>query len=491
MLFALVMSMGITAAFAENETQAVTGTITVNPNYKDQVYTLYQLFDAVTVAGREDGADGISYKLMSSKTDLKATVNGTEVDGAQWFTIDAQGNITIKDDTAKTALAGIGDNSTAAATRDAFIAWAKAYGVQKDTKTASSDNDANVKFENLPEGYYFLTTTTGSLISLDSIMPNMTVQDKNSPPSLNKEITGVGTDKKTETLGTGDNTTDPGEGANEKAIAQVGDPISYKLTIKAKKGAENYVVTDTLSAGLTAPASTAVTVACTDPAITSNDYTVTVTGQVIKVEFAKTYLDKITEEATITIEYTATLNNNAVIGEAGNPNTAKLEWGHDNTNNYTTDEAKVYTAQVEIYKVDGSSNPLPGAGFVVVKDGKYYKLDNGVVTWVEAVGSADVHSSGSDGKVPPFTGLANGSYTLVETVVPKGYNKLADTPFTIQNNDYTNLNLKLNEKVTNNSGTELPSTGGIGTTIFYVVGSILVVAAGVLLVTKKRMSREG
>ena len=92
--------------------------------------------------------------------------------------------------------------------------------------------------------------------------------------------------------------------------------------------------------------------------------------------------------------------------------------------------------------------------------------------------------------VASFTGLVNGTYTLVETTVPTGYNKAADSTVTIADTDF-NANVSASATVVNNQGTELPSTGGIGTTIFYVVGSILVVAAGVLLITKKRMSREG
>ena len=86
-----------------------------------------------------------------------------------------------------------------------------------------------------------------------------------------------------------------------------------------------------------------------------------------------------------------------------------------------------------------------------------------------------------------FTGLANGTYTLIEKTVPAGYNKAADSTFTVAEHNYTAANLEQTAEVTNNSGSELPATGGIGTTIFYIIGAILVIGAGVVLVTRRRM----
>ena len=463
---AMVLAMGV-SVFADAPTK---GSITVKKNYKDQKYTLYKLFDAQITFDAEGKQQAITYTLPEGKS----------LAGNEWYTVNSHGFIEKTD-----AL------TDAVMKSEAYRTWAKGFGsTVGEAITATVDNDPNVKWEDLDFGYYFVDSTLGAFITVDSDNPDVEVDDKNDLPSVDKEITSaengvVGNDPQ--------KTAETDQGKNEAAIAQVGDKIGYKLTVTAKPGAENYVVTDTLSDGLTPPANTAVTVACTAPEISTNDYTVTVTGQVIKVEFKQAFLNTITADATITISYEAVLNSSAVIGQAGNPNTVKLTWGHnpDDNVNYSEDDAKVYTAQVDVLKTDNSNpaKPLKDAGFVVKNSAnKYYKLNQGVVTWVDSIDDADVHTSGDDGKVAAFTGLSNGAYTLVEKVVPAGYNKLADTQFTIAENDYSDTNLKQSSTVVNNAGSELPQTGGIGTTIFYIVGAILVVGGGILLISRRRTS---
>jgi fimbrial isopeptide formation D2 family protein/LPXTG-motif cell wall-anchored protein len=423
------------------------------------------------VDGRLAGSDGINYTIPSDGTSF-----GT---GNEWFKL-VNGNVVLS------------DGADITSDPDAFRAWAESFGTLVDTKTGTG---SDLDFTGLTFGYYFITTTTGSLVTVTSIAPDVTVQDKNGIPTIDKEIVAVNSDG-TETLGSdGDNADDPGHGANEKAIAGVGDTVSYKLTVKAQPGAENYIVTDTLSAGLTAPGKDDVTVAATG--LTSAGYSVDVTGQVITVTFTKAYLDTIDTETTITIEYDAVVNNAAVIGEEGNPNTVTLQYGHSpdsagKPGTTTSDGSTVYVAQFSLTKSDGT-NGLAGAGFVLMNsDGKYYKNDgSNNITWVDSSGQATMYTSGNDGKLNgTFRGLPNGTYTLVEKVVPDGYNALDPNDdslkFTIEDTDYTNSNLMQSGVVVNHSGQELPSTGGIGTKIFYALGAVLVIGAGVVLVSRKR-----
>jgi len=505
------MSMGITVAFAAND-----GSIEVKNTHKGQEYELYQLFDATTVEGRTATAtDGISYKLMSGKNDFKATVDGTEVDGAQWFKLDEGGNVVIKDDTAKAAITD--DNAN-------FAAWAKAYGAKNATTIEASADGAEVKWTGLAEGYYFISTTTGSLVTIDSIKPNAEVQDKNPGTEITKTITDA-------------NSMDA---AGKNALAQVGTDVSYESRIPISRGAYNYKFTDVMSDGLTLKTgSVKVYVVATsgaavaDGAADVNEDCGTIiaenktgTDADITITFDDDWL-KANWEKEIVIQYTATVNANAIIADAANPNTAKIEYGNEDKPLTDEDEAKVYSAKVTVKKIDGDGNALEGAGFKLKNaDNKWYKNTDGIVSWVDteeagteifpvktaaqanpaydaaaAAAAAEAGEpydvpetiGGSNDAVASFTGIADGTYTLVETTVPTGYNKAADTPITIKPASTNNLTTELTveAEVTNNSGAELPSTGGIGTTIFYVVGSIMVVAAGVLLITKKRMSREG
>ena len=173
-----------------------------------------------------------------------------------------------------------------------------------------------------------------------------------------------------------------------------------------------------------------------------------------------------------------------------------IDYGNSDGNNSNTtppEVVEVYDAKFTVTKKDGKGQALEGAGFVVMNaDGKYYKLadDKKSVSWVASIDDATEYTSTSSGAVPAFTGLGKGTYTLVEKTVPTGYNKAADSTFEIKGDDYTADNLEQKSDVVNNAGTELPSTGGIGTTIFYIVGAILVLGAGAVLVARRKASAK-
>lgn len=234
----------------------------------------------------------------------------------------------------------------------------------------------------------------------------------------------------------------------------------------------------------------------------------------------------------IIVEYTATLTDEANIGSAGNWNSAYLEYsnnpeykgeGENSPTSHTPEDLNVaFAYEVDVNKIDGLKNPLNGAGFTLQKwDGTAYK-DVKVIAPQE----------GETITTFSFSGIDAGRYKLVESTVPNGYNKANDLEFVVvatheQEGDTpsltklevktltgdligssdANANItdenkkftiaitgdddgKLKTDIMNTSGSELPSTGGIGTTIFYVAGGALVVGAGVLLVSKKRMSNK-
>ncbi len=441
---ALFMVMSMTSrVMAEGD-----GSITITPpsglqSDDETTYTVYKVFDATV---NPDDTTKVSYKLCEGDTLTPAMT-------AAGFSVDSAGNVLFNG-----TMANTGD------TTDAAIAAIAAYVTDADivaTKTATGTTAVTV--DGLDYGYYFITTTTGSLVAIDTTNKTAEIKDKNTIPDLDKKITGA--------------TSYDEDG--KKALAQVGTDVKYEVTITVGKGAVGYVFHDVMDSRLSYNNDVVV-----DPAA-SVDNTTTASGDTITVTF-KDEWTKANEGKTITITYSAKITADAL---SDNPakNTATLDFGEG----YKTTEtgAEVYNAKFTVTKHDGDGKALTGAGFVIANaDGKYYKLVDGVVTWVDSIDEAEEHVSDADGAVAAFTGLANGTYTLIEKTVPEGYNKADDSTFTVDEHDYTAANLEQAATVTNNAGAELPSTGGIGTTIFHVVGAALVLGAGVLLVAKKRVN---
>ena len=220
--------------------------------------------------------------------------------------------------------------------------------------------------------------------------------------------------------------------------------------------------------------------------------------------------------ATITVTYTAHLNDNAAVnstsGSTENKNKVQLQYSNNPRNSaywgFTPEsEVRVYTYQLNNTKYrddDTQGNELGGAGFKLYSDAdcknevKLYQKDNFYFPIKDATDkdAVEMMISGQDGQFN-VKGLDAGTYYLKETNPPAGYSACADKKIVISatHTEY-NVNLSgesnLNNKIINKKagGITLPSTGGIGTTIFYVVGGGLMVAAIVLLVTKKRMENK-
>ena len=418
-------------------------------------------------------------------------------------------------DFAKVAAQNLASAATATGTGTVTLAKAGYYLIVDTTDIAEGGYDA----KNLT----LLKVTGDNQI----ITPNV----KTDKPSVEKKV--AENTKYSQDDGYGDT-------YNDVADYNIGDSVDFHL-IGAVPDMDNYDTynyefEDTLSDGLTVPALADIKVYLSnDKKVDQNDSELTndtdlennlkisISGQKISVAFKDLKeIKSIARGKYIIVEYSAILNANAVIGLDGNENKVKLKFSNNPNGNGTgetpEDKVIVFTYELDTTKIDADNKKkLSGAEFKLInKDGKYATIENDKVTgWVvdEKAGSTLV--SGDDGLFKVI-GLDAGDYKLKETKAPGGYN-LISTPIdfiisaTTTNGQkwdgkpgsaLTKLEITVNNETTsgntstgivtmnveNKSGSTLPETGGIGTTIFYVVGVILMLGAGVLLVTKKRMS---
>lgn len=477
LLLALVMvlSMSVTA-FADQEGELTGGSITINDAVVGQTYKVYQILYLESYSTDENGnaTGAYAYKANGVWADWLKTQTA-------YVKIDAQGYVTWV------------EGASAADFAKAAQAHAKDTGIAPDADPVTATT-TTVEFEELKLGYYLVDTTLGTLCSLDTTNPNVVMEEKNEVPENVKTV---------EEDSTGE--------YGAKNDADIGQTVNFKSTITAQAGAENYVFHDKMSDGLTYTGVTGITLNGTP--VAAANYTVTAPaadGDTFDVAFNQTFCDSLKADDKIVISYSATVNENAVIGGNGNPNTSKLSYGDSSNTKTTPDSTTItYTWSFDILKYGNGDETK------VLEDAKFVLLNNNktkVATIVNGklIGWVDVPAAGTDGTItwPANTilttnaqgkididGLDADTYYLREVEAPKGYNKLTeDEEVKIQpmaSEDGKSLTLtSLTVKVNNQSGSELPSTGGMGTTIFYVVGSILLVGAAVLLITKKRMSVE-
>lgn len=433
--------------------------------------------NSITVNGAQGGETYKIYKMLDLKVDLDKnaysyTVNAAwnnfftgEGAGAAYVTID-NGYVTWKE----------GKNS--AADMELFAKAAAKYASDNNvaavaTKTPAADG--SFVFENLDAGYYLITSTNGTLAMVDTTPanPNAVVDEKNPNPTVDKEVKE-------------DSTNEWGD----RNSAQIGDTVYFHTSVTLMKGAKNYVLHDKMGEELTLNADSITVVDLTK----GTDYTVVTTGPNdgcdFEVRFTQGYLDTITASKTLVVEYNAVLNEKAKV-ESAALNETQLTWGDKNHTEWDQTETNTYKFEVLKYAgADTAKHPLAGAVFQL-KDAK----DNVVMLIKVSDTEYRVANGNETGAVDSFTTVATGNivikgvdldnYTLVEIAAPEGYNMLKAPVKVI-----VNANNALVVEVPNNTGAELPSTGGIGTTIFYVVGGILVVGAAVVLTTRKRMEKN-
>ena len=378
----------------------------------------------------------------------------------------------------------------------------------KDQGTALTADDfkeatsSTVTFDNLPLGWYLVVSdlTSDAICSIDTTAKEVTIKEKNGVPTVTKEV-----EYASGSWGQGND-------------GNVGDTVNFQTTIYVTDGnPTNYVLHDKMSNGLTFKEdSIAVKVNDTTPI---TNYTVKYTNTdkcTFEISFPNGTLHT---NDKVVVTYSATINSNAVVGTAGNENETWLKYG--NNGETTHGKTKTYTWSFNIFKYFTDSNNdmryLANVEFVLYRKNaddkaEYAKFDsnNKLSGWTEAESEAGKLKTNAT-SIVGVEGLDKGTYFLKEITTPDGFNGLTSdvevqidsscntlngATYTVQykmvnEDDFTDTDEE--EKVVpieNKRGTVLPGTGGIGTTIFYVVGGGLMVAAAILLITKKRMENR-
>lgn len=550
-------------------------TITIANSREGYTYAAYKIFKGVLsssgVLSDIRWADGIdNVKLMEELLQLPAYAECKDAEDVA--------TVLSKDK--------LRDNQTA----QDFADIAAKYITTVAGTSQYTDNQYTIDVDG--DGYYLIvntevpenaTDTTYSRYMLE-VVRNVTIQHKGTYPTVDKKIV---------------------EGTNKVTVneASIGDAVKYEITGTLPNNIADYDTyfyrfTDTLSKGLTYDASDAnltVTVNGKDvtkyfyssatKSETTKETTVVVSIQDLLALKLVAGVGEITKDSKIILTYSATLNEDAIIGNAsgniGNQNVVDLEYSNDPNNDgegatnppdapgtptpehptgkTPEKEVATYTTELLLQKVDGTGTPLTGAAFrltgdgvnVVITTGQYfelpaegetptwYKLKNGTYTETAPVEEDNAETEekdektiddyetteptyvlrtkvtldseentkvnveafvGPDGQLK-FTGLGVGEYTLTETVTPGGFNSIDPITFEItfdaETKKFTGPGNIIIEKddtntlyveVENRAGSTLPSTGGMGTTLFYIFGSILFTSAAVLLIAKKRMA---
>ena len=480
----MVLAMG-TTAFADEKTHTITA-----PN-NGHTYEVYQIF-------KGDYSEGDnSEKILSN---VKWGENGTG---------------TLDENVSEEILTEL---------KDANGSDTQLLAVITKYANLESDEFGTVSYESpleVPSGYYLIKDVDGSqegaqdsytLYIVQVVGKDILIDPKADVPTSQKKV-----DDKNDS-----DTSEDGENWQDSADYDIGDEVPYLLTAQLPENVSAYTsytlkFVDTMSKGLTYVEGSAevfvngASAGKVEPssAAYSGEEAKYADGTVLTWDLGdiKAAPYNAGDKAVITIEYKAELNEKAVMGSDGNPNKMHIEFSNnpngDGMGKTPDDTNIVFTYKVVVNKVDENEKPLAGAQFKLEK-----KLADGSWAVIDRVTISE------DQTTFTFEGLDDGNYKLSETVTPDGYNTIEPIEFKITaeheilSNDprLTSLNGNtttgeitftpntsdgsLTTYVENKSGSTLPETGGMGTTIFYVLGAILVLGAGVLLIARRRTDSE-
>lgn len=495
-MFAFIMvfslSTNVKAVTTSGSTQDLnTGTIKITNPKAGHTYKLYRILEL----------DSFSYEDNSKDTGNYSYRLRTDADGAKWkdfiekdakndgyVTVDKNGYVTKGSNSSETDYVNFAK---------AAIKYAKNHDIIAD-REVPVNNTNPLEITGLKLGFYAVDSSVGALCGLTTADSTTEIQEKNEVPTIVKEVNNKSSYQK---------------GWHDRSYANIGDEIEFKTTLTVQKGAENYILHDILGKGFTLDReSIKVTKADGVTLQAGTAYILTfgdnkgsdTTPCSFHITFENPFYTGLNPGDQYTITYKAILNKDAYIGNnptdnSGNKNTTWLAYGDSQTDNKITN---TYTYQIPVFKFTKQGSDQKGladATFELSKD----KEGTQKVHFVKlnAEGDYDVYrvattdetgvdsiTTNSNGKFK-LVGLSD-TYYLTETKAPKGYNKLTE-PLKIYVSDQNVIQVdagspKATVEVENNKGSLLPSTGGMGTTLIYLIGGALVLGSGIVLANKKR-----
>lgn len=468
---AMVCAMAI-PAWAAGGTTAGTGSITIDKAVSGETYTIYKMFD---LNSYDPTAGTYSYTVVSAWEDFFK--DGAA--GNSYITLENGHPTWVK-------------GAQAADFAKAALAYATEKNITATKKETATSN--TVSFTGLDLGYYLVDTSLGALCGLDTTKPDATINEKNEVPDIDKKVADS-----------------EGNWVTENT-AKIGDTVNYKVTITVQTANNRYVLHDTMSEGLTFNKdSVKVTVGTEEVATTNYDVVTTGIGtETFNVKFKDEYIATLAAGTKIEVTYSAVVNAKAKVDSDKNTNEAHLVYG--NKHETEKHETKTYLYEFDLIKFSGSTKKLLGGAQFKLYDAetggneiKLVKNEDDTYRVATATETPVAYIETVAGKTVKISGLDKKVYYLEETVPPAGYNGLTQrvkvdlstgskkvTAWYFNDGTYDeSLASSIGGvAVVNNAGTTLPGTGGIGTTIFYVIGGGLMAAAAILLITKKRMENH-
>ncbi len=543
-LLALVMVFAMASPTFAETPAGTGGTITINHAVNGATYSVYKIFDLESQSG-EHYVYKVDKKIGAANNPWYTFVTDTGSAGAKYISVEERDTYAYVTWKKPTDVGEATDEQLYAAFANAAKTYAETEGIVA-TESQNAGDSGTVTFSNLTLGYYMVVTSQGTPLANAAMCAlgttGKTLEEKNNPPTVSKKLTVEGNLVSANNAKVGDEIE-----FTIKVTTQAG---KNHVAVGSGEGtfAKNYVLHDKMGTGLSLKKDT-ISVTYKNTPVKTTNYKVNIPGVeklpanpcTFEIDFTEEYEANFEANQELVITYKATVTADAV-NATNNTNKAWLTYTEDNTPTPDNPTTNTYTYAFKVFKYylnDTAETPLAGATFSLYTQESCE--EGNIVKFAKATNAgseiANTYTHDLTGTITEFTspddgiftlqGLKPGTYYLKEITEPTGYNKLAGPIKVVITDNKTNNEpngtyavtyanssttggyetdqsalpdgqVATNEiaaaipqvKVLNNTGTEFPVTGGVGTTIFYIVGGALVLGAVILFVVRRRMNQK-